>query len=276
MRADVLQLSDLHLMCDRERTLRGVCPHDALSDVLRYVEAEVRAGRWDFDFIVISGDLAQDEQLATYELLRELLGEWSSRCRLIPGNHDDRQRMRRVFPELVPQDGDSVNFSVVANGWRLIGLDSHVDGDGAGHIDASQIGWLAEQLALHRTEPTILFVHHPPFFVQSAWLDNVSLRQPEPFLELIESFPQVRAISAGHVHQQFQGRLGRVELLTTPSTAIQYRPYADVPERDPIPPGFRTFRIEGGTYSTEVVRLPDPEFPPRDRGPSVGRNRPEA
>lgn len=260
MHADVLQLTDLHLMCEREKTMRGVRTHDALVEVMRFIDAGVRSGRWDVDHIVISGDLTHDEQLATYETLRELLGEWIPRCRLIPGNHDDRALMRRVFPELVPQDGEFITFSFQAGGCRLIGLDSHVDGDGAGHISANQVGWLAEQLTVHRTEPTILFVHHPPFLIQSAWLDNVSLREPGPLLELVASFPQVRAISAGHVHQQYRGRLGRIELLTTPSTAVQYRA-EEVPVCDPIPPGFRRFRLEGSSYFTEVVRLPELRVP---------------
>lgn len=264
MHVDVLQLTDLHLMRDRANTMRGVRTYDALFEVLRFIDAGVQSGRWNFEHIVITGDLTHDEQLASYEALRELLGEQLSRCRLIPGNHDDRQLMRRVFPESVPQDGAVVNFSVGTGGWRLIGLDSHVDGDGAGRIDASQIDWLAQQLALHSEEPTILFVHHPPFFVQSAWLDKVSLREPTPLLELVGSFPQVRAISAGHVHQEFQGNLGRIELLTTPATAVQYRPHEDAPVCDPIPPGFRTFRLEGSSFFTEVVRLTELRFPPSE------------
>ena len=53
----------------------------------------------DLDLLVVTGDLAQDELEATYRHLREGLGERLSRSRVIPGNHDDRPALRKVFPE---------------------------------------------------------------------------------------------------------------------------------------------------------------------------------
>ncbi len=177
--------------------------------------------------------------------------------------HDHRERIRRVFPELVPQDGP-VNFSIEVAGWRLIGLDSLDEGDieGAGDIEEDQRDWLAQQLTDHGEEPTILFVHHPPFSVQTAWLDRVSLRNRTALIKLVRGFPQVRAISAGHVHLEYQAAFGQIELLTTPSTAFQFRRYENGPVCDPIPPGFRRFRLEGSSCVTEVIRLPELRFPP--------------
>jgi Icc protein len=72
----ILQLTDLHLMADPNAALKGVRTRDSLNDVLRFVRELCQANEWDFDYILITGDLAHDEQLATYETLRELLGDW--------------------------------------------------------------------------------------------------------------------------------------------------------------------------------------------------------
>ena len=65
---------------------------------------------------MISGDLAQDEQLQTYQLLRKMLGEWVTRLRVIPGNHENRDFIRQTFPEITDGSEDLLNFSLKA-GW---------------------------------------------------------------------------------------------------------------------------------------------------------------
>ena len=262
MTSEILQLTDLHLISDPQQRLKGVPTRDALLDLLDFVRAGIETGRWDFDYIVVTGDVAHDEQLPTYEWLREILGDWLPRCRLIPGNHDDRAAIRRVFPELVVEDSSYACFSVETESWRLIGLDSHQPGEVAGQLEPDQLDWLASELECHSAQPTILFAHHPPFQVGSAWLDRIGLRNADALIELIQANPQVRVICTGHVHHEFKDCLGSVDLLTTPSTGIQFRPHEETLICDAIPAGFRTFQLDGDSYRTEVVRLPELRFPP--------------
>jgi len=257
MPAEVLQLTDLHLLADRNAALKGVRTRDSWNDVFTFVQERSRAGEWDFEYVFLTGDLAHDEQLATYEFLRESLGDWLPRCRLIPGNHDDRALIRKVFPELVPAGGEFINFSVESAGWRLIGLDSHVVGAVDGRIGEAQLPWLAAELSAHSALPTMLFVHHPPVPVHSAWLDRIGLRDAEAMIDVVRSFPQVRGICSGHVHQEFSGFLDGVRILTTPSTGVQFRPRQYELIRDLIPPGFRVFRLADADFESHVIRLPD-------------------
>ncbi len=257
MTTEILQLTDLHLMADQNAALKGVRTRDSWNDVFRFVRDRSRAGEWDFEYLLLTGDLAHDEQRATYEFLRESLGDWLPRCRLIPGNHDDRTLIRKVFPELVPAGGEFINFSVESAGWRLIGLDSHVDGAVDGRIGEAQLQWLAAELSAHIAQPTILFLHHPPVPVHSAWLDAIGLRDAGALIDVVRSFSQVRAICSGHVHQEFSETLDGVRILTTPSTGVQFRPRQEELIPDAIPPGFRIFRFAGGTFESHVIRLPD-------------------
>lgn len=251
----VLQITDLHLIADRSATLKDVCTYDSLVNVLSAIRDGIERGEWECDWLVISGDLAHDEQLATYELLCELLGDWVSRCRLIPGNHDNREFIRRVFPELLDNDAPLINFSVEAGDWRLIGLDSHQPGEVPGRVDSEQLSWLSGELRRHRHQPTAIFVHHPPFPVGSAWIDQIGLLDPEPLVELLQASPQVRIVSTGHVHQEFTGQRNNIQLFTTPSTGVQFAPRENELVVDSIPAGFRLFHLDANQFETRVIRV---------------------
>ncbi len=256
----VLQLTDLHLFSDPSGRLKGVPTRDTLVDVLEFLESQED----DFATLVLTGDLAHDEQLESYRQLRALLSPWISRCRLIPGNHDSRRFIREVFPELVPPGNGALTFSLAAGRWRLIGLDSHVPGEVPGRIESEQLDWLEEELTAHALQPTILFVHHPPVPVGCAWLDEIGLQQPERLIEIISACEQVRVVSAGHVHHECEGRIGRAAFYTTPSTALQFRPGSDKPVYDTAAPGYRVFTLDDNSCCTAVVRLADARFLPAD------------
>ena len=174
----IVQISDLHVFTDhtdlRARNylkiavdrgfINGADVWGSLGAVLDAVEA--RHG--DFDLLMVTGDVAQDEQLETYHRFRGLLvrcpspcpaypappqpqaptppvdrltpgaGQeergWLERSRLIPGNHESRSLMTQAFPELFATPSPASCFSLPGpNGWRLIGIDTH-------DTDASE-GW---------------------------------------------------------------------------------------------------------------------------------------
>lgn len=257
----LLQLTDLHLFADPGQRLVGVPTRDSLIEVRRFIDSQPGT----FDHVMITGDFTHDELPETYRSVREILGDWVGRCRIVPGNHDDRDAMRQVFQDVIPTSTGVVTFLFKTGGWRLIGLDTHIPGEVPGRIEPEQLDWLRQELTSHAQEPTILFMHHPPVPVGCAWLDSIGLEEPQELLDLIAASPQVRVVSAGHVHHVFEGRIGGARILTTPSTAVQFKPEGEEPVFDHVPPGYRTFTLDEGSFATEVVRLPELRFPPEDR-----------
>ncbi|MEO1972474.1 MAG: phosphodiesterase [Pirellulaceae bacterium] len=255
MNARILQLTDLHLTADPDATLKGIRTRASLASVLQAIREGVSDQELEFEYVILTGDLAHDAQLATYKALRALLGDWVSRCRLIPGNHDDRMLIREVFPELVSAGTGRITFSIESAGWRLIGLDSHVDGETYGRIGNDQLQWLAGELGAHISQPTILFIHHPPVIVHSAWLDRIGLLDAADLLDVVRSYSHIRGICSGHVHQEFSATLDGVQILTTPSTGVQFLPRQDELICDQRPPGFRIIRLNDHRFESNVVRL---------------------
>jgi Icc protein len=247
----IVQVTDAHLYRDPDGVLAGVSTWKTFRAVLRQIERQ----HGDFDYLILTGDLAQDEELETYLMLREELGDWLDRCRIIPGNHDDPANLRKAFPDLFSQDGGPLTFALSTGDWKIIGLDSHLPGETKGRVDANQLQWLRDELRMDPSTRTLLFVHHPPVAINVDWLDKIGLDGASDLVNLIAASPQIKVICAGHVHQEFTGRIGPAAMYTTPSTCVQFGARSEK-SFDTRAAGYRTFRLDDG-YHTEVHRLSD-------------------
>jgi len=249
----ILQLSDPHLLSDPDGRLRGVPTWRSFRQVLRHLDREAL----DFDWVIVTGDLAHDEQRETYRRLKRTMEERNTPWRMIPGNHDNRAFMREVFPEASRPGRDFFSFSLDLPGWKLVGLDSRLPGFLSGRLGHPQLEWLRQELETDPEVPTILFMHHPPVPVGCPWLDGIGLEDAGHLNRVVAAAPQVQLICCGHVHHEFRGKLGNAEVLATPSTAFQFLPKGETPVFEPIPPGARILELDGSRWCTRVVRVPE-------------------
>ncbi len=256
----IVQLTDLHLYQDPAGRLAGVPTWTTFRSILEQVGRQ----QSDPDYLILTGDLAQDEALKTYLMLREALGNWVVRCRIIPGNHDDRANLRKAFPELFSESEGPLTFVLSAGGWRIIGLDSHVPGEVKGHVDAAQLAWLRNEVASAPGTPTLLFVHHPPIPINVAWIDELGLTEAAGLIELIDTTPEIKVVCAGHVHQEFSGHIGTAEMYTTPSTCVQFGARSEK-TFDTRMAGYRVFTLDNNDHHTEVYRLSESGTNPEEK-----------
>jgi Icc protein len=245
----IVQVTDTHLFRDPDGVLAGVPTWPTFRAILRKIEQQ----HADFDYLILTGDLAQDEELETYLMLREALGDWLGRCRIIPGNHDDPANLRKAFPELFPNQEGPLTFSLSYGGWKIVGLDSHLPDEVKGRIDANQLQWLRDELRKDPGARTLLFVHHPPVAINVDWLDKIGLDGACDLVDLIETSSQIKVICAGHVHREFTGRIGAAAVYTTPSTCVQFGARSEK-SFDTSAAGYRTFQLDDN-HHTAVHRL---------------------
>jgi Icc protein len=251
MTVQIVQLTDLHLVTDPTQKVKGVLPWDCLEAVLVLVCRTVPQLEW----MLLTGDLSNDESHESYRRLRDVLGEWVGRCRIVPGNHDDRSQIRAVFGDLVGGGKGRLTFSLSVHNWRLIGLDTRVPGQVAGQLGREQLDWLQTELRMHADRPTCLFLHHHPIPTSSPWLEPIGLADREGFGKVIGAAGQVRAVFFGHIHQELEGSIGQAVAYGAPSTSFQFKPSADQPEIDEIAPGFRLIEMDGEELRTRVIRV---------------------
>ena len=259
MTTRILQLSDVHRFADPDERLFGIPTRELFEDVLEHVE---QSGLRP-DHVVVTGDQTHDELPETYAAVREALAPFLDRLWLVPGNHDDRVLLRAAFADRIPADGAGrVTFSFRAGGWLCLGLDTQVPGAVGGRLGAEQVAWIRAQLDEHRPGAAVLFMHHPPVELGLAWLDRIGLEDADLLQGLLVDEPRVRLVCCGHVHHESSHRVGSAEVVTVPSTGLQFSPTADVAEFVTAPPGYRLIELGDDGYSTTVVRLPEARYAP--------------
>ncbi|MCA9649577.1 MAG: metallophosphoesterase [Myxococcales bacterium] len=261
--AIVLQLTDPHLLEDPLATLRGVPTRRTLVEVLALARARLPR----IDRVVLTGDLAHDERPASYLALRQALAPLASRARVLPGNHDDRAALHRVFPaDAHGHDPDDPRRCFVdeLESWRLVGLDSQIPGKDAGRLGPRQLAWLRAILA-RAPRPTALFVHHPPVPTGHSVLDTMGLLDADALAAELTRAPWVRLVAHGHIHRATEHRLGVVPVLGTPSTAFQFPARPELGPFEPLPPGCRVLHLDADGWHTEILRLPGLRYPPVPR-----------
>jgi Icc protein len=247
MVARIVQISDLHLTARPGVRTRGIDPWTTLASVLDAVARE------EPELLVLTGDIATDGRAGTYEALRGVLDQSGLKVRVLPGNHDDAT----AVPAAVGGTADAppYPFEQPIGGWRLLGLSSAVAGHVYGRLGEEQMRWLAERLA-RGDAPAMLLFHHPPLRVGTWWLDKDLLRDVADLEALLARTGKVRAIFAGHVHQEHEGTFAGIPVWTAPSTAYQFRPRSFVPARlDEKEPGYRVIDLSGETLETRVERV---------------------
>lgn len=248
----LVQLSDLHVGGSEN----GVDPIPRLEAVIEAVRELPNRP----DAVVVTGDLTDDGAEENYRVALEMLARLDLPLHVLPGNHDDRGRIRAAFD--LPGEGEEpVNYSVAVGELRLVLLDSNVPGRDPGSYDAERLGWLDRELSAQPERPTVLAVHHPPLATGIAEWDAINLDRSdrEALGEVVARHPQLRAIVGGHLHRIAASTLGGCPVLAAPSTYLQVLPNY---ERDEIewvdPPGFAIHVWAGGELASQVQAVPLP------------------
>ena len=245
----IVQLTDLHLTSATDgRSWRA----DVWTNLRRALE-HVRREVGSIDLLVLTGDLANQRRPETYARLREAVGDWIDRLRVLPGNHDNREMVRAAFGDRLIPESATLNFVEELGSFRLIGVDTLRPWRVHGRLGPEQLAWLAKELRSSQV-PALIFMHHPPIRVGTWWLDKDLLRDQAELRRVVDGGP-VRAFFCGHVHQESTGELGSARVWTTPSTAYQFPPRSLLPRSLRTPPAFRVIDLDEERLDTHVVRL---------------------
>ncbi len=211
------------------------------------------------DVLLVTGDLTERGDVASYKRFAELMSACGVPWYPIPGNHDLRTNFSRAFPD-VPTPGGFVQYVVELDGLRLILLDTLEEGRHGGAFCEVRAAWLSERLAEAPEVPTVIVMHHPPIDVGIDWMRT---HREEPwvarFATAIEGHRQIRAIWCGHLHRpivsQWHGTTVSVCPATAPGVALDLRPMdPDAPDLRPMVvadmPGFALHWWDGGELVT--------------------------
>lgn len=243
----VVQLTDAHLFADPAGTLLGLNTRASLGHVV----GQVRREQPRIDLLLCTGDLSQDASVESYAAFRELTSTLGASARWLPGNHDEAGVMAEVAPELVQAVTD-------IGAWRIVMLDSAVDGATFGLLADDQLAVLDQALSGAGERHCLVCCHHQPVDIGCAWIAPIGLHNADELLRRLRRFPQVKALLWGHIHQEWDEVRDGIRLLATPSTCIQFAPRSEDFKVSEEQPGYRWLRLHAdGRLETGVVRARD-------------------
>ena len=253
----LIQISDPHI----------VAPPNLVSDRLdtallleRTVDriAEVIDKVGPVSALLISGDVTDHGDDASYALFRQIVAPLDLPILAIPGNHDRREPMRRAFAdtEVMPDEG-RLNWVRDLPGLRIAGLDTLVEGEGGGALDVLTLDFVARTLESAPDGPVLIALHHPPFASGMRFMDAIGLENAEPFAEILRRSKRDVRVVCGHIHQVQMGTVGGAPVMSAPAVCstfdLDFRTDAPVGFTD-LPGGFLLHDWESG-FRSHIVPL---------------------
>jgi Icc protein len=248
----LLQITDLHILPNEGDEMLGADTFLSLQAVLDDALETTKP-----DAIVATGDLTQDGSEASYARLRALLLQTGLPNFALPGNHDSVENMESVLA------GDRIQIDPVheIGGWRLVMLDSHIDGKSHGTLDQAQVSILEDALAT-ADGPVVACMHHGP---DARCADpGCHLHDDGALRDILSGSDKVRVLLGGHTHMVNESRIGATAFYSTPATCVQAHhkvPFGGEPaadflsghDFDPTRHGYRTLTFTpDGQFETKV------------------------
>jgi len=251
----ILHLTDTHVTVPPHR-VSGVLDTFALlgSAITRILADLDRIG--PIDAVIVTGDLTDQGDAESYRLLRRQIERLGLPWFAIPGNHDLRDPMRAALADLEYQPAEGrLNWVHDFADLRLIGLDTLIEGQAGGTLDADTLGFLQDALQARADVPALVALHHPPFACGIRFMDRIGLESIPQLAAILDAAPSEVRLIAGHVHNTFIGQVGPCIALTSAATSssfpVDFRPTAPV-GFSTVPGGYMLHDWRGGFQSTCV------------------------
>lgn len=249
----IAQVTDVHLFADEKQELLGLNTTQSFQAVIK----QLLSVRHCIDLLLLTGDLSQDGTSESYARLQHLLKPLAKPTYWIPGNHDYFPTMQQSLNQafILPEK------EFIQGGWNFVLMNSAVPGYSHGQLSEPTLSWLDYRLANWSTQPTLIALHHPPFLVNSQWLDSSTLENSQEFFAVLDRYPQVKLVLFGHIHQEFHHQRNGVHYLGSPSTSVQFEPNSKHFSLKQEYPGFRLIQLyPDGSWLTQVERVAYSEY----------------
>lgn len=194
----ILHLTDPHIVPEGALVSGRLDTSDSLARLVARLGG-IRDQIGPVDAVLVSGDLSDDGSAESYTRFKALVAPLDLPLHVIPGNHDARETMRAAFADQFPATGP-LNWSREIGSMRLIGLDTLVEGQGAGELTPDSLSFLQDALGDAGSAPVLLALHHPPFPSGIAFMDAIGLRNRQALRDVVAGHSGALRMLCGHIH----------------------------------------------------------------------------
>jgi 3',5'-cyclic AMP phosphodiesterase CpdA len=213
------QVTDMHIKAGGKLSYKVVDTEASLARCVEHILALPQRP----DAVLFTGDLTDFGKRAEYENLARLIAPLPMPAYLMAGNHDDPALMREMFGAhaYLRQRKEKLDYVIDDFPVRIVALDSTIPHKSPGVLTPDQLAWLEETLAASPAKPTIVALHHPPFWTGIGHMDIQPLTNPDALAAVIRRHPQVERVIAGHLHRPIVARFAGTVASTSPSPSHQ-------------------------------------------------------
>lgn len=199
-----IHISDTHLIGGK-LGLYGLDPYiglkKAIESINRYHD--------DADFLVLTGDLADEGEIKAYEKIKEILSTCKIKSIKMMGNHDNRENFLSVFKDSFYDDG--FIQGVKEFGKKVcIFLDTKIPNTHAGDMCDKRFNWLKKRLLEYKNRDIFLFMHHNVMDVGIDEMDDIKFKSTDRLREIFLKNKNIKYLFFGHLHMSVCGVWGGV------------------------------------------------------------------
>lgn len=217
----IIQITDLHLLANKEEEIGGVYPYSTLKQVVSMVN-RVK----DIDCVIVTGDIAHHSEYEAYLHANELLSTIDSPVYWLQGNHDFAQVMLQVANRVKIKHDKSFVIKETKFIMLQTVLRDEVDltkNRGRGLLFDYEFSFLKRELEEDNFKQAVIALHHPPLLT-NTWIDRRGLVNREEFLSIIENYPKVCLVLYGHQHLAQHTIIKGINYITAPPSSYHYNP----------------------------------------------------
>ncbi len=212
----ILHLSDTHLIGEDDRSLYGIDPAFRLKKAFE----SMKKNHNDASFVVISGDLSDKGDMDAYERLSWEIKECGFKVYPIVGNHDDRKKLKKFFPQFFYED--FMQYIVEKGDKTFFFLDTLIENRPYGGLCDSRYEWFEKNLKIQKSKDIYIFMHHHPVKVGLYEMDHfANFRSSEKFWNILKRYENIKHITFGHIHRIFHGVKNGISFHSTRSSAFE-------------------------------------------------------
>jgi Icc protein len=251
--ARLVQVTDTHLYADTADVLVGMNCEEGMRDVLSLIRSE----EGPLAAVLCTGDISQDNSSISYQRFASAVATLRAPQYWIAGNHDEVPKMKAALG--VDNPCFARAFSVP--GWRIILLNSNVEGEVYGRLAQKELDLLVSELDASRNQKALICLHHNCVPVAAAWLQAHALKNSDELFAVLDRYTHVKAVLFGHIHQELVQERKGVLYLGSPSTCIQFHPVSNEFKLDTCNPGYRWLELSGnGELRTGIKRVSEKSY----------------
>lgn len=191
------QLSDIHITSKHDELFNIVPMSNHLFECVEHINNLATKP----DLVLVTGDISNNGQIKQLEIAKQCLDKLKCPYYVIPGNHDNRADLSKIFNDNCQTNEQGlIHYVINEFAVTFIAIDSCKTGLSGAEFTTDSNKWLENELNTYNDKPVVLFMHHPPVNMGIAETNIDGFKGKALLAETIEKHSNIKAILCGHIH----------------------------------------------------------------------------